>query len=72
MQDIAWSWFGRGVAVANLVYFSINLFGFLIPRFLPRAFDRYFQQKGEVYAKEAEDKPSVIINKSHTPDKKSD
>lgn len=72
LKDMAWFWFGRGLAVANLVYFSINLFGFLIPRFLPRAFQRYFQQKGEVYAKEAEDKPSVVINKSHTSDKKSD
>ncbi|XP_019462947.1 PREDICTED: uncharacterized protein LOC109361870 [Lupinus angustifolius] len=71
-KDTAWFWFGRGLAVANLVYFSINLFGFLVPRFLPRAFERYFQQKGEIYAKEAEDKASVIINKSHTLDKKTD
>ncbi|KAK7247609.1 hypothetical protein RIF29_42495 [Crotalaria pallida] len=71
-KDILWFWFGRGLAVANLVYYSINLFAFLVPRFLPRAFERYFQEKGEIYAKEAEDKQPVIINKSHTRDKKSD
>lgn len=62
MQDVAWYWFGKGLAVANLAYFSINLFGFLIPRFLPRAFERYFQDKGEIYAKTAEDKRSVPFN----------
>lgn len=70
-KDKAWFWFGRVLAVANLVYFSINLFGFLIPRFLPRAFKRYFQERGEIYAKAAEDKPHGIINKSHVPQKKS-
>ncbi|KAH9313808.1 hypothetical protein KI387_022435, partial [Taxus chinensis] len=38
-QDVAWLWFGRGLAVANLLYFTINMFCFLIPRFLPRAFE---------------------------------
>lgn len=71
VQDKAWFWFGRVLAVANLVYFSINLFGFLIPRFLPRAFKRYFQERGEIYAKAAEDKPRGVINKSHVPQKKS-
>lgn len=70
IQDIAWYWFGKGLAVANLAYFSINLFGFLIPRFLPRAFERYFQEKGEIHAKSAEDKRSVLANKS--PEKKTD
>ncbi|GAU25396.1 hypothetical protein TSUD_70490 [Trifolium subterraneum] len=69
-KDKAWFLFGRILAVANLVYFSINLFGFLIPRFLPRAFKRYFQERGEIYAKAAEDKPQRIIHKSHVPQKK--
>lgn len=56
MQDLAWLWFGRGLAVANFGYFSINLFGFLVPRFLPRAFDRYFKERDEVFAKTAEDR----------------
>lgn len=57
IQDVAWLWFGRGLAVANLLYFTINLFCFLIPRFLPRAFERYFQDRTEHKAKVAEDKP---------------
>ncbi|XP_047063061.1 uncharacterized protein LOC124670628 [Lolium rigidum] len=56
--DKAWVWFGRYLAVANLVYFSINLFVFLIPKFLPRAFETYFHTRDEVYAKTAEDKPA--------------
>lgn len=71
-QDTAWYWFGKGLAVANLVYFSINLFGFLIPRFLPRAFERYFTDRGEIYAKSAEDKRSVNINKTPLSEKKTD
>ncbi|KAG5058454.1 hypothetical protein AAZX31_05G181600 [Glycine max] len=72
LKDKAWFWFGRVLAVANLVYFSINLFGFLIPRFLPRAFMRYFQERGEIYAKLVEEKRyvNVVNNKSHPPDKK--
>ncbi|KAL2347194.1 hypothetical protein Fmac_001194 [Flemingia macrophylla] len=71
-QDTAWFWFGKGLAVANLGYFSSNLFGFLIPRFLPRAFERYFQEKGEIHAKSAEDKRSVLHNKSQLSEKKTD
>ncbi|RDY08313.1 hypothetical protein CR513_07465, partial [Mucuna pruriens] len=72
LQDSAWYWFGKGLAVANLTYFSINLFGFLIPRFLPRAFEKYFQERGEIFAKSAEDKRSVPDNKSQLPEKKTD
>ncbi|CAI8598925.1 unnamed protein product [Vicia faba] len=72
IQDAAWHWFGKGLAVANLVYFSINLCGFLVPRFLPRAFERYFQEKGEIYAKTAEDKRSVSFNKPQLSEKKID
>lgn len=37
--------------MANLGYFSINLFGFLIPRFLPRAFEQYFKERNEIHEK---------------------
>lgn len=72
LQDTAWCWFGKGLAVANLAYFSINLCGFLVPRFLPRAFERYFQERGEVYAKTAEDKKSVSFNRPQLSEKKID
>lgn len=55
-QDAAWVWFGRCLAAANLLYFSANLFVFLIPRFLPRAFEKYFRMRDELCAKTAEDK----------------
>ena len=64
MQDKAWVWFGRYLAVANLVYFSINLFVFLIPKFLPRAFEKYFHTRDEVYAKTAEDKRAREMSSS--------
>ncbi|KAL1834846.1 hypothetical protein ACET3Z_004497 [Daucus carota] len=54
-DDVSWYWFGRGLAAANLVYFSINLLVFLIPRFLPRAFERYFSERDEMHSKAAED-----------------
>ncbi|XP_006653329.2 uncharacterized protein LOC102715576 [Oryza brachyantha] len=57
VQDAAWVWFGRYLAVANLLYFSTNLLVFLIPKFLPRAFDKYFRMRDEAYAKTAEDHP---------------
>ncbi|KAK7318412.1 hypothetical protein RJT34_03112 [Clitoria ternatea] len=66
-KDKAWFWFGRVLAVANLVYCSINLFGFLIPRFLPRAFNMYFQEREETYAKVAEDKRYFVVNNKPHP-----
>ncbi|CAA2960015.1 uncharacterized protein LOC111378338 [Olea europaea subsp. europaea] len=33
---------GRGLAVANLVYWCFNLFGFLLPVFLPKALKIYY------------------------------
>ena len=54
-REAAWLWFGRYLAAANLVYFSANLFVFLIPRFLPRAFEKYFRMRDEACAKTAED-----------------
>ncbi|WOL02479.1 hypothetical protein Cni_G11198 [Canna indica] len=59
IQDESWMWFGRSLAIANLLYFSTNLFAFLIPLFLPRAFDKYFKEKNEIYAKRAEDKQPI-------------
>ncbi|CAL5067327.1 unnamed protein product [Urochloa decumbens] len=56
VQEAGWLWFGRYLAAANLVYFSANLFVFLIPKFLPRAFEKYFRMRDEVCAKTAEDK----------------
>ncbi|KAA8533340.1 hypothetical protein F0562_033127 [Nyssa sinensis] len=74
LKDIAWYWFGKSLAVANLVYFSINLFGFLLPRFLPRAFEIYFRERDEIHSKMAEDKRSAAAeyNKSQSTDKKTD
>ncbi|GAV83975.1 hypothetical protein CFOL_v3_27420 [Cephalotus follicularis] len=72
IKEIAWFWFGRILSVANLVYFSVNLFCFLIPRFLPRAFEIYFRERDEIQAKTAEDKRSAAANRSQAIDKKSD
>ncbi|KAJ7545571.1 hypothetical protein O6H91_08G001900 [Diphasiastrum complanatum] len=44
-KDVAWMWFGTGLAAANFVYYSINLCLFLIPMFLPRAFETYFRDR---------------------------
>jgi hypothetical protein len=51
-----WVRFGSYLAVANLLYFSANLFVFLIPKFLPRAFDKYFRMRDEAYAKTKNDR----------------
>lgn len=74
LKDVVWFWFGRSLAAVNLLYFSVNLFGFLIPRFLPRAFERYFRERDEIHGKMAEDKPraTAAANKSQRSDKKSD
>ncbi|KAG6475311.1 uncharacterized protein LOC122024986 [Zingiber officinale] len=56
VDDVAWIWFGRVLSTANLLYFSINLFAFLIPRFLPTAFEKYFKEREEIHAKAVEDK----------------
>ncbi|KAI3467745.1 hypothetical protein Pfo_024408 [Paulownia fortunei] len=72
LNDVVWYWFGRVLAVSNLAYFAVNLFCFLIPRFLPRAFERYFKERDEMHAKMAEDKRSAAMNTSRNSDKKSD
>lgn len=69
MQDAAWIWFGRYLAVANLLYFSINLFVFLIPKFLPRAFEKYFHMRDEVHVKTAEDKRARDLSTAEQPAK---
>ncbi|CAB4264114.1 unnamed protein product [Prunus armeniaca] len=73
-KDIAWFLFRRSLAIANFLYFSIiNLFGFLIPRFLPRTFERYSREREEANAKMAADKHSAAANKSEpVADKKAD
>lgn len=55
----------------NMAYFSVNLFCFLIPRFLPRAFERYFKERDETNAKIAHDKASAKLN-SPKSDQKAD
>ncbi|MCE3050663.1 hypothetical protein HAX54_047774 [Datura stramonium] len=71
-KDVTWYWFGKGLAAANLAYFSINLFGFLIPQFLPRAFERYFTERNEVHSKLAEDKHSQFATNKIKHGKKAD
>ncbi|GAB2301687.1 hypothetical protein Dimus_035716 [Dionaea muscipula] len=55
-KDMAWFWFGRILAIGNLVYFSINLLGFLIPRFLPKAFEIYFMERNQLLCSETVEK----------------
>lgn len=55
-----WPLFGRCLALANLLFWSLNLFGFLIPFFLPRAFKKHYEmesaggQSGKVFTNKAE------------------
>ncbi|KAI8524888.1 hypothetical protein RHMOL_Rhmol13G0184400 [Rhododendron molle] len=35
---------GRGLAIANLAFWSFNLFGFLLPLYLPKAFKKYYSE----------------------------
>lgn len=45
-----WMWFGRALSAGNAIYFTLNLFGFLIPMFLPRAFESYFADRDQYLA----------------------
>eukprot|EP00850_Spirogloea_muscicola_P020328 SM000212S06921 [mRNA] locus=s212:196258:203658:- [translate_table: standard] len=45
--DVGFPLFGRALALANLVFWAFNLFCFLIPMFLPRAFQRHFELQQE-------------------------
>lgn len=69
-QEKIWIWFGRSLASANLIYFTINLFCFLIPRFLPRAFERYIQERTECLGKVAETEPQKKEKAEREPQKK--
>ncbi|KAJ8547738.1 hypothetical protein K7X08_011324 [Anisodus acutangulus] len=69
-KDVTWYWFGKGLAVANLAYSSVNLFAFLIPQFLPWAFEKYFRERSELNSKLAEDKHSQDLNRTKQADKK--
>ena len=42
-KDGPWLFFGRLLAWANMIFWSINLFVFLVPMFLPRAFRKHFE-----------------------------
>ena len=57
VQEEAWVWFGKSLAAANTIYYTINLFVFLIPMFLPRAFAKYFESRA-VYLEEKAKKKS--------------
>lgn len=46
------------------------MFGFLIPRFLPRAFERYFRERDEIHSKMAEDKYLSAARKTQPAEKK--
>ncbi|CAH9080313.1 unnamed protein product [Cuscuta europaea] len=72
LKEVAWFWFGRVLAAANMAYFCINLFAFLIPRFLPRAFERYFKERDEILAKTSEDKRSAAMSKASQHAEKAD
>lgn len=52
-----WIMFGRYLAVANLVVWSVNLFGFLVPVFLPRSMKKFYEMElsaSESRAKDAQ------------------
>ncbi|GAB2265182.1 hypothetical protein Dimus_000247 [Dionaea muscipula] len=40
---------GRALAVANLAFWCFNLFGFLIPVYIPRAFKRYYSTTSKAH-----------------------
>nr|KYP65409.1 hypothetical protein KK1_011643 [Cajanus cajan] len=37
---------GRGLAIANIIFWSFNLFGFLLPLYLPKVLKEYYSQTG--------------------------
>jgi hypothetical protein len=58
LRDAGWAWFGRGLAALNLVFWTANLFFFLVPLFVPRAMKAHFLAESEAGAK-----PSVTLPK---------
>ncbi|KAH7288633.1 hypothetical protein KP509_31G034700 [Ceratopteris richardii] len=72
-NDHVWLWFGRSLAVANLIYFNINMFCFIIPRFIPRAFQRYNEAKANVASASTSDTSHIQRDMPKTEtEKKSD
>ncbi|KAK6922440.1 hypothetical protein RJ641_012947 [Dillenia turbinata] len=71
LKDVAWFWFGRGLEAANLIYFVINLFVFLIPQFLPNAFEKHLRERDEQHAKSSKDRRSAACDNKPV-DKKAD
>eukprot|EP00850_Spirogloea_muscicola_P002979 SM000011S19157 [mRNA] locus=s11:1126064:1133426:- [translate_table: standard] len=69
--DVGFPLFGRALALANLVFWAFNLFCFLIPMFLPRAFQRHFelQQEAKEQSAKSDAEPRRTDN-GQLPDKK--
>ena len=49
-----WAGFGRGLALTNLGFWSANLGIFIVPCFLPRAFEKHFELIRKIKGKGAE------------------
>lgn len=60
IQDETWIWFGRALSAANAIYYTINLFGFLIPMFLPRAFESYFEDRANFHKEHPKQEKSFM------------
>jgi len=60
IQDETWIWFGRALSAANAIYYTINLFGFLIPMFLPRAFESYFEDRANYHKEHPKQEKSYM------------
>lgn len=61
IQDETWIWFGRSLSAANAIYYTINLFGFLIPMFLPRAFESYFEDRANYHKEHPKQERSTTL-----------
>jgi hypothetical protein len=60
IQDEYWVYFGRALSAANAIYYTINLFCFLIPMFLPRAFESYFNDRAQYQAEHPKQEKSSM------------
>ncbi|KAG0591884.1 hypothetical protein M758_1G212100 [Ceratodon purpureus] len=58
-SEQSWFWFGQTLVMANTIYYTINLFVFLIPMFLPRAFENYFDSRAEYLEEKAKEKEAA-------------
>jgi len=54
-----WFGFGKSLAAGNMIYYTINLFVFLLPMFLPRAFERYFESRAVYLEEKAKEKAAA-------------